>query len=128
LREECAEFTELVANSKNGGEAIMIRKAVALVETSLVVGTMSTAALAANRQTVVTADRDVRQLVRLMDKDRNGVVSKEEFMEFMGRTFDRIDADKNGTLEPKELQQTAIPRAVLRDCVHRSFPECSGGN
>jgi hypothetical protein len=106
----------------------MVGKGIALIATSVVVGTMSTAAMAASKQTVVTADRDVRQLVRLMDKDQNGVVSKEEFMEFMGRTFDRIDADKNGTLEPKELQQTAIPRAVLRDCVHRSFPECSGGN
>ena len=73
------------------------------------------AAFAASRQTVATADRGVRQLVRVMDKDENGVVSKEEFMEFMGRTFDRID-------------ETAIPRAVLRDCVHRAFPECSGGN
>jgi Ca2+-binding EF-hand superfamily protein len=106
----------------------MIRKAIALIATSFVVGTISTAAIAASKQTVSTADRNVRQLVRLMDKDQNGVVSKEEFMEFMSRTFDRIDADKNGTLEPKELQQTAIPRAVLRDCVHRSFPECSGGN
>jgi Ca2+-binding EF-hand superfamily protein len=102
----------------------MIRKAVALIATSFVVGTISTAVLSATRQTAATADRDVKQLVRLMDKDKNGVVSKEEFMEFMGRTFDRIDVDKNGTLEPKELRQTAIPRAVLRDCVHRSFPEC----
>jgi hypothetical protein len=106
----------------------MLRKAVALTATSFLVGTMSIAAIAASRQTVATADKDVRQLIRLMDKDQNGVVSKEEFLEFMGRTFDRIDVDKNGTLEPKELQQTAIPRAVLRDCVHRSFPECSGGN
>jgi Ca2+-binding EF-hand superfamily protein len=106
----------------------MIRTAIVLIATSFVVGAMSTAALAAAKQTVATADRDVRQLVRLMDKDQNGVVSKEEFMDFMGRTFDRIDADKNGTLEPKELRQTAIPRAVRRDCVHRAFPECSGGN
>jgi Ca2+-binding EF-hand superfamily protein len=106
----------------------MIRKAIALIAASFVVGTMSTAALAAGRQTAATADRDVRQLLRMMDKDQNGVVSKEEFLDFMGRTFDRIDVDKNGTLEPKELRQTAIPRAVLRDCVHRAFPECGGGN
>jgi Ca2+-binding EF-hand superfamily protein len=106
----------------------MIRKAITLIGTSLGIGTMSTAALVATERTVATTDRDVRQLVRLMDKDQNGVVSREEFMEFMERTFDRIDVDKNGTLEPKELRQTAIPRAVLRDCVHRAFPECSGGN
>jgi Ca2+-binding EF-hand superfamily protein len=105
----------------------MIRKAITLIATSFVVSTISTAALSASRQTAGTADRDVKQLVRLMDKDKNGVVSKEEFMQFMSQTFDRIDVDKNGTLEPKELRQTAIPRAVARDCVHRDFPECSGG-
>jgi hypothetical protein len=62
------------------------------------------------------------------DRQRpNGVVSKDEFLHFMGRVFDRIDADKDGTLEPKEQQQTAIPRVVRRNCVHRACPECTGG-
>jgi Ca2+-binding EF-hand superfamily protein len=77
----------------------MTRKAIALIATSLVVGTISTTAFAASK-----ADREVRQLIRQMDKDRNGVVSKSEFMEFMSEEFDRADVNKNGTLEPRELQ------------------------
>jgi Ca2+-binding EF-hand superfamily protein len=104
----------------------MSRKAIVLVTASFVVGMMSTAALAASQQTNAAAQRDVAQLVRMMDKDHNGTVSKDEFLQFMGQVFDRIDADKNGSLDAKELMQTSLPRAVRRDCVHRTFPECSG--
>jgi hypothetical protein len=99
-----------------------------LIATSFVVGTFSTSALAINKRTSAKAERDVRQLVRLMDKDKNGVVSKDEFMQFMGRAFDRMDADKSGALEHREMHQMTTPSWVIPDCVHVAFPECSGGN
>jgi hypothetical protein len=43
------------------------------------------------------------QLLQLMDTDKNGKVSKEEFMHFMEAEFDFADTDKNGELDPKEL-------------------------
>ena len=46
----------------------------------------------------------VAQLVQLMDTDKNGKVSKAEFMRFMEAEFDLADEDKNGELDPKELQ------------------------
>jgi Ca2+-binding EF-hand superfamily protein len=101
-------------------------KAITLIAAAFIVGTISTAALAVSKRTSATAEGDVRQVVRMMDKDRNGAVSKDEFIQFMGRTFDRLDVNKSGTLERKELLRAAIPRAVLRDCVHRAFPECGG--
>jgi len=42
-------------------------------------------------------------LLRLMDTDKNGKVSKKEFMDFMEAEFDRLDKDKNGELDPSEL-------------------------
>lgn len=54
------------------------------------------------------ADKKVEQLIRLIDKDRSGQVSKEEFLQFMGEEFDRIDADKSGTLTRTELSQSVI--------------------
>jgi hypothetical protein len=104
----------------------LARKAIALITTTFVVSTISTVALAQSKQTTATATRDVRQLVQMMDKDKDGTVSKDEFLQFMGQVFDRADVNKNGKLEPEELQQTSIPRAVRRDCIHRTFPECSG--
>jgi hypothetical protein len=54
----------------------MILKSIALIATSFVIGTSSSQALAVSKRTAVTAEKDVRQLMRMMDKDTNGVVSK----------------------------------------------------
>jgi len=49
-------------------------------------------------------------LLRQMDTDRNGTVSKDEFQNFMVRTgrtsptFERLDTNHNGKLERKELR------------------------
>jgi len=71
--------------------------------------TFATAALAQTSHTRKAAARDVSQLVRLMDRDKNGVVSKDEFMDFMSQTFDRLDINKSGTLEPNELRPMTQP-------------------
>ena len=105
----------------------MTGKAIAVITASIVVGTISTSALAVSKRTAATAERDVKQLVRMMDKDMNGVVSRDEFMAFMGRTFDRLDVNKSGTLEPSELRPLVTPGGLLGDCEHVAFPQCTGG-
>jgi len=45
------------------------------------------------------------QLLQLMDTDKNGKVSKEEFMRFMEAEFDLADINKDGELDPKELKR-----------------------
>jgi Ca2+-binding EF-hand superfamily protein len=49
---------------------------------------------------------EVKQLVLLMDTDKNGKISKKEYMSFMAAEFDRLDKDKSGELDPKELTQS----------------------
>jgi len=80
-----------------------------LVGASLALGAISTSAIAQSKPTKMTASRDVRQLIRMMDRDRNGTVSKEEFMDFMSQTFDRLDVNKSGQLEPEELRRLTRP-------------------
>ena len=38
-----------------------------------------------------------------MDRDKNGKVSRQEFMKFMSAEFDRLDVNKDGELDVKEL-------------------------
>lgn len=53
-------------------------------------------------------EEEVKQLVLLMDQNKNGKVSEQEFMEFMKAEFKRLDKDKNGELDPKELTESQI--------------------
>ena len=85
------------------------RKLVAGIGASLLVGSVSTAAFAVSKHTAGAARSDVRQLLRMMDKDQNGAVSKDEFMQFMSQTFDRLDVNRSGQLEPGELRPLTTP-------------------
>src|SRR5271156_4140809 len=67
-------------------------------------GEMTTSPFPLSRRTGAAAQSDVRQLTRMMDKDANGRVSKSEFMQYMSQTFDRLDVNKSGQLEPDELR------------------------
>jgi hypothetical protein len=51
---------------------------------------------------------EVTQLLLLMDTDKNGKISKEEWMKFMEAEFDRLDKDKRGQLNVKELTQSKL--------------------
>ncbi|HXW65739.1 MAG TPA: EF-hand domain-containing protein [Burkholderiaceae bacterium] len=53
---------------------------------------------------------ETKDLLRLMDKDKNGKVSKKEFMEYMEAEFDRLDTDHNGELDVSELSQMKVSK------------------
>jgi hypothetical protein len=53
-------------------------------------------------------EEEVKQLLVLLDQDQNGRVSRQEFMQFMQSEFDRLDKDKNGELDVKELTQSQV--------------------
>jgi Ca2+-binding EF-hand superfamily protein len=57
---------------------------------------------------VVLGEDEVKQLLQLLDTDKNGRVSKQEFMRFMSAEFDRLDKDRSGELDVKELTQSQV--------------------
>src|SRR5580658_6615789 len=57
---------------------------------------------------VALGEDDVKQLLALMDTDKNGKISKQEYMKFMEAEFDRLDKDKSGELDAKELTQSQV--------------------
>jgi hypothetical protein len=57
---------------------------------------------------VALGEDEVKQMLALMDTDKNGKISKAEFMKFMEAEFDRLDKDKSGELDAKELTQSLI--------------------
>jgi hypothetical protein len=49
----------------------------------------------------------VKQLLLLMDTDKNGKISKQEWLTVMAAEFDRLDKDKSGKLDVKEIAPPA---------------------
>jgi Ca2+-binding EF-hand superfamily protein len=54
------------------------------------------------------AQQNVKELLLLMDVDKNGKISKQEWMKFMQAEFDKLDKEKKGELDRKELLQSNI--------------------
>jgi Ca2+-binding EF-hand superfamily protein len=76
----------------------------------------ATAPSAQNRAAAAPGDRqgpkedEVNLMFFLMDTDKNGKISKQEWMTFMSAEFDRLDTDKSGDINPKELAQLSFRR------------------
>jgi Ca2+-binding EF-hand superfamily protein len=79
----------------------------------------TTTASPKNPNRAAIAEQNVKQLLLLMDTDKNGRISKEEWMDFMSKEFDRLDTDKSGELDPKELLQSPFQ-------VRNASPEVQG--
>ena len=54
------------------------------------------------------AEDEVKRLLLLMDTDKNGKISKQEWMKFMEAEFDRLDKSKNGELDVMEIAQSKL--------------------
>jgi len=63
---------------------------------------------------VAAGEIEAKKLLLLMDTDQNGKVSRQEFMNFMAAEFDRLDKNKDGQLDVKELTQSQLMTAQTR--------------
>jgi sulfatase maturation enzyme AslB (radical SAM superfamily) len=64
---------------------------------------------AQEQNNVALGETDTKQLLLLMNQDKDGKVSKQEFMSFMEAEFDRLDKKKEGKLDVKQLTQPQTP-------------------
>jgi|SRR5580658_828686 hypothetical protein len=51
---------------------------------------------------------EVKQLLLLIDSEKKGKISKQEWMKFMEAEFDRLDTSHNGELDVSELTQSRL--------------------
>jgi hypothetical protein len=78
-------------------------------------GAIASAALAQTKATapkpqdrVALGEEQAKQLLLLIDTDKSGKISKQEWMRFMEAEFDRLDKAKNGELDGRELTQSKL--------------------
>jgi hypothetical protein len=92
---------------------------IAFITVSLISGLASAPAFALSERAVQQGTRETRQLLRLMDTDQNGEVSKAEFMRFMEAEFDRLDVDHSGALSVRELSRFHYAPSHVGGTSHR---------
>jgi len=56
-------------------------------------------------QNLKKGEVEAKRMLLLMDQDQSGKVSKQEYMKFMEAEFERLDNNKDGELDVKELTQ-----------------------
>lgn len=92
---------------------------VVVIAVLVVVGTMLGTAAAQKasvpkpQNKLAIGEDGIKQLLPLMDSNKNGLVSKQEFMKFMEAEFERLDKDKKGELNVKELTQSSLTASRL---------------
>ncbi len=82
----------------------------ALVATWAMLGTAvaQKAATPKPEDKLALGEPEVKQLLLLMDTDKDGKISKQEWLKFMEAEFDRLDKDKSGDLDAKDLTQSKL--------------------
>ena len=85
-----------------------------LITTVLLVFT-AVMATAAQRQSVpkpqnklAMGEDQVKKLLPLMEADKQGHVSRQEYMKFMEAEFERLDTGKTGELDVKQLSAQTV--------------------
>jgi hypothetical protein len=81
-----------------------------LVATGAMLGNAAAqkAAVPKPQDKLALGESEVKQLLLLMDTNRKGMVSKQEYMKFMEAEFERLDKDKKGELDVKKLTQLSV--------------------
>jgi len=93
---------------------------VLLMVTLFTIGRMVRPAFARDRATapetqgrqLLTGD-ELKLLFVLMDTDKNGKVSKQEWMTFMGTVFETLDQKKKGELDANDLAQLRFRKSAF---------------
>jgi len=81
---------------------------IALLISSGIAVAQTTANVPKVQDKLAIGENEVKQLLLLMDTDKNGKISKQEYMTFMEAEFSRLDTNHNGELDVKELTTSKL--------------------
>ena len=75
---------------------------------------------------VAVGEAEVKQMLPLIDQDKDCRASKQDFMKFMEAEFDRLDKKKEGKLDVKKLTQP--PAQPVKGSTSKTVGETYRGN
>jgi EF hand domain-containing protein len=95
----------------NRTKIVLVMLVIAILATTWgMVGTagVQKAAVPKPQDKFAIGEDEAKQLLLLVDTDKKGKVSKQEWMKFMEAEFDRLDKTKSGELDVEELMQSKL--------------------
>jgi hypothetical protein len=60
------------------------------------------------QDTLALGENAAKDLLLLIEPDKNGKISRQAWMRFVGEEFDRLDKDKKGELDAQELRSDRL--------------------
>jgi Ca2+-binding EF-hand superfamily protein len=100
---------------------VRAQNAIAILAASLVVQVGPAVAQSFGPKTEHMVDTSIRRLLREMDRDKNGTVSKSEFLRHFSERFDRLDVNRDRRLQADELRPMLIPNSKGRKSPPKVF-------
>jgi hypothetical protein len=94
----------------NANKVRLVVSAVVVVAALTVLGTAAAQKASAPKpqDRLAIGEQNIRQLLLLMNTDKNGMVSKEEYTRFMDAEFHRLDKENRGELNALQLNQSTL--------------------
>ena len=90
---------------------VRVRYSIAILVAFLAIQVGPAFAQRLTKNTEHMVDASIRKLLRQMDKDKNGTISKDEFLRYFSERFDRLDVNRDRRLVSDELRPMLIPNA-----------------
>jgi Ca2+-binding EF-hand superfamily protein len=92
---------------------MLVRKNIVPVLSALLIASgvmvaQTTASVPKPQNKLALGETQIKQLLLLMDTNKDGQISKQEYMKFMEAEFDRLDKNHNGELDVKELTRSRL--------------------
>jgi EF hand len=97
-----------MSNRTNVVRIILLVAMLAATGALLRTGMAQKAAVPKPQDKLALAEEHAKELLLLIDTDKSGKISKQEWMRFMEAEFDRLDKSKNGELDATELTQSRL--------------------
>jgi hypothetical protein len=105
------EYRFLIKEFYSGSGMMRVRHSIAILAAFLAVQEGPAFAQRLTKNTEHMVDASIRKLLRQMDKDKNGTISKDEFLRYFSERFDRLDVNRDRRLVSDELRPMLIPNA-----------------
>ena len=85
-----------------------VRYVIAIFATSVAVQVGPAFGQTLTKNTEYMVDASIRKLLRQMDRDKNGTVSKDEFLRHFSERFDRLDVNHDRRLCPTSFDRCSF--------------------